>query len=106
MSGVGRLSPASQILAENNFGDTRSGGLAGPTGLVIILLLVVATIFLMRNMNARLRRLPERFVQPPAPGARPPSDVDSAAVDQAAGGTASIGLADRGQAAPSAEDVK
>lgn len=49
------------LLAQNNFGDTRSGGLAGPTGLVIILLLVVGTVLLIRNMNARLRRLPERF---------------------------------------------
>ena len=33
------------------------GGLAGPTGLVIILLLVLGTVLLIRNMNARLRRL-------------------------------------------------
>ena len=59
-------------LADNNFGDTRGGGLAGPTGLVIILLLIIGTIFLIRNMNARLRRLPERFEhQPP-----PPKDED------------------------------
>jgi len=58
-----------ELLAENNFGDTRSGGLAGPTGLVIILLLVVPTILLIRNMNARLRRLPERFEQPPTSAA-------------------------------------
>jgi len=50
------------ILADNSFGDTRGGGLAGPTGLVVILLLVVGTIFLIRSMNSRLRRLPERFV--------------------------------------------
>jgi hypothetical protein len=50
-----------EFLAENNFGDTRSGSLAGPTGLVIILLLVIGTVLLIRNMNARLRRLPERF---------------------------------------------
>lgn len=49
------------VLAENNFGDTRSGGLAGPMGLFIILLLAAATVLLIRNMNARLRRLPERF---------------------------------------------
>jgi len=68
-------------LAENNFGDTRAGGLAGPTGLVIILLLIIGTIFLIRNMNARLRRLPDRFEQPPpkddathAPPPPPPSD--------------------------------
>lgn len=58
-----------EFLADNNFGDTRSGGLAGPTGLVIILFLVVGTVLLIRNMNARLRRLPDRFDnQPPAPG--------------------------------------
>jgi hypothetical protein len=50
--------------AANNFGDTMGGGLAGPTGLVIILLLVVGTVLLIRNMNARLRRLPERFESP------------------------------------------
>jgi hypothetical protein len=55
---------AAQVLAENNFGDTRSGGLAGPMGLFIIALLVVATVLLIRNMNARLRRLPDRFPDP------------------------------------------
>jgi hypothetical protein len=49
------------ILATNNFGDTREGSLAGPMGLVIILLLAIGTVLLIRNMNARLRRLPERF---------------------------------------------
>ena len=48
-------------LATNNFGDTREGSLAGPVGLVIILLLALGTVLLIRNMNARLRRLPERF---------------------------------------------
>jgi hypothetical protein len=48
----------------NNFGDNLSGGLAGPTGLVIILLLIIGTVLLIRNMNARLRRLPESFDQP------------------------------------------
>ncbi|HEY7222233.1 MAG TPA: hypothetical protein VH561_01250 [Micromonosporaceae bacterium] len=49
------------VLAVNNFGDTRDGSLAGPIGLVFILLLAAGTILLIRNMNARLRRLPERF---------------------------------------------
>lgn len=52
---------AAQILAQNNFGDTRTGGLAGPMGLFLLLLMAIATVFLIRNMNARLRRLPERF---------------------------------------------
>jgi hypothetical protein len=49
-------------LADNNFGDTRSGdGLAGPTALLLILLLAAGTIFLVRNMNKRIKRLPEKF---------------------------------------------
>jgi hypothetical protein len=64
------------FLADNNFGDTRSGSLAGPTGLVIILLLAAGTIFLIRSMNKHLRRVPERFEQPPAPGGQPPPDVE------------------------------
>ncbi|WFE23500.1 hypothetical protein O7621_09595 [Solwaraspora sp. WMMD937] len=52
---------AVHVLAVNNFGDTRSGGLAGPMGLFLLLVLAAATVFLIRNMNARLRRLPQRF---------------------------------------------
>ncbi|MGC1212893.1 MAG: hypothetical protein WA890_16680 [Micromonospora sp.] len=58
---------AAQVLAENNFGDTRTGGLAGPMGLFLILLLATATILLIRNMNARLRRLPDRFPRQAGP---------------------------------------
>jgi hypothetical protein len=54
----------------NNFGDTMSDGMAGPLALLIIVLLAIATVLLIRNMNARLRRLPERFPDEPAP---PPS---------------------------------
>jgi hypothetical protein len=57
---------AFDVLAQNNFGDTREGGLAGPLGLLIVVLLALATIFLIRNMNARLRRLPDRFPSDPA----------------------------------------
>ena len=48
-------------LAVNNFGDTRSGGLAGPMGLFIIVLMAISTVLLIRNMNKRLRRLPDSF---------------------------------------------
>jgi hypothetical protein len=53
-----------EFLAVNNFGDTRSGGLAGPMGLFIIVLLAIATVLLIRNMNKRLRRLPDSFESP------------------------------------------
>jgi Tfp pilus assembly protein PilX len=57
---------ATDVFAVNNFGDTRSGGLAGPMGLFIILVLTIATVLLVRNMNARLRRLPDSFPDPAA----------------------------------------
>ena len=60
------------ILADNNFGDTRSGSLAGPLGLLIIVLLAIATVALIRNMNSRLRRLPEQFSTDPAGETDPP----------------------------------
>jgi hypothetical protein len=49
------------LLADNNFGDTRSGGLAGPMGLLITLLLAIATVLLIRNMTMRIKRLPDEF---------------------------------------------
>jgi hypothetical protein len=58
--------------AANNFGDTRTGGLAGPTAFVIILLLVIGTVLLIRNMNARLRRLPGSFDRTPSTDEQPP----------------------------------
>lgn len=64
--------------AQNNFGNTRSGSLAGPIGGFLIAALVVTTILLIRNMNARLRRLPERFPPPrPEVGATPGVEPDS-----------------------------
>jgi hypothetical protein len=50
--------------AVNNFGDTESGGLAGPMGLLVIVLMCIATVLLIRNMNKRLRRLPDSFSSP------------------------------------------
>ncbi|MGB2568332.1 hypothetical protein ACPFP2_07780 [Micromonospora citrea] len=70
---------AAQVLAANNFGDTRTGGLAGPMGLLLILLLSAATIFLIRNMNSRLRRLPDRF--PDQRGSADEGRSDASAVD-------------------------
>ena len=38
---------------------------AGPLGLLVVLLMVVATVFLIRNMNGRLKKLPKDFPPPP-----------------------------------------
>jgi hypothetical protein len=76
--------------AVNNFGDTRSGGLAGPMGLFVIVLLCIATVLLIRNMNKRLRRLPDSF-PPPEPTqreaeiARLKADLDRPAAERGAG---------------------
>ena len=43
-------------------------GTAGPLGLLIVLLIGVALVLLIRNMNGRLRRLPPSFdEEPPKP---------------------------------------
>jgi hypothetical protein len=74
------------VVAVNNFGDTRAGGLAGPMGLFIIVLMCVATVLLIRNMNKRLRRLPDSFqdsetVRRQAEIARLDAALDSPAVE-------------------------
>src|ERR1700749_2648912 len=80
-----------RVLAENDFGDNIGDGLAGPMGLLIIVLMVIATVFLMRNMNQRLRRLPQRFPNPPDAPDRPAGTLRSSlpsartAADGAAG---------------------
>ena len=44
---------------------------AGPLGLLVVLLMFVATYFLIRNMSKRLKRLPREFPAPPEPGKSP-----------------------------------
>lgn len=48
-------------LAQNYFGNTRGSSLAGPIGGFLVAALAVGTILLIRNMNARIRRLPASF---------------------------------------------
>lgn len=64
-------------LAQNYFGNTRSGSLAGPIGAFIIAALVVVTVLLIRNMNARIRRLPDRFPDPSDSGSDPTDPPES-----------------------------
>ena len=46
---------------------------AGPLGLLVVVLMIIATVLLVRNMNARLRRLPREFPEQPQDEGRPPS---------------------------------
>ena len=48
---------------------------AGPLGLLVVILMVIATVLLIRNMNGRLKRLPREF----APPAERPEDDDTQA---------------------------
>jgi hypothetical protein len=71
------------VFAQNNFGDTTPDGLAGPMGLLIIVLLAIATVLLIRNMNKRIRRLPERFPHQDDPdGSTRPSTGSTAPADE------------------------
>ena len=47
---------------------------AGPLGLLVVLLMIIATVFLIRNMNSRLKRLPREFPPPTTP--RDPAERD------------------------------
>ena len=40
---------------------------AGTLGLLVVVLLVIATVLLIRNMRKRLERLPESFEKPVSP---------------------------------------
>jgi F0F1-type ATP synthase assembly protein I len=53
-----------------------AGASAGPLGLVVVLLIGVATALLIRNMNGRLKRLPPSFEKPDEPQDKDP-DVGS-----------------------------
>ena len=41
--------------------EEEGGNGAGPIGFVIVLLMIVATFLLIRNMNTRIKRLPREF---------------------------------------------
>ena len=43
----------------------------GPIGLLIILLMLIATALLIRNMNSRIKRLPPEFPDQDEPGTPP-----------------------------------
>lgn len=72
-------------LAQNYFGDTRGGSLAGPIGGFLVAALAVGTILLIRNMNARIRRLPASFDPPDAASFDPPDRSDESGRPGAAG---------------------
>jgi hypothetical protein len=53
-----------------------AGASAGPLGLLIVLLMGVATVLLIRNMNSRLKKLPPSFEPPEDPSTPDPDPKD------------------------------
>ncbi len=47
---------------------------AGPVALLVVLLMAVATVLLIRNMDKRVKRLPREFPEPPPRDGRGPDD--------------------------------
>jgi hypothetical protein len=66
------------LLAQNYFGNTREGSLAGPIGGFIIAALAVTTVLLIRNMSKRIRRLPAEFPERTDTSAETVSDKSDA----------------------------
>jgi hypothetical protein len=95
------------LIAVNNFGDTRSGGLAGPMGLFIIVLMSIATVLLIRNMNKRLRRLPDSFTDVDAAQRQEEIDRLDAEMDRPTAGPGGPGVDDdRSRAAPRSTETQ
>ena len=53
-----------------------AGASAGPLGFLVVLLIGIATVLLIRNMNGRLRRMPRQFPEHEPPAEREPAPKD------------------------------
>jgi hypothetical protein len=96
------------VLAANDFGDDLGDGVAGPIGLLIIVLLVIGTIFLLRSMNKHLKRVPAEFPDLTKPGSDAPTarteDAASTTDGDVSPGAASLDASQDGNAARAAGD--
>ena len=89
------------VLAQNPEPPADKGeefGKASPIGLVVILVLLIATVFLVRSMTKHIRRVPASF-DPPATDT-PPADAPSPDAGASSPGVRADGGASRKDAAP------
>jgi hypothetical protein len=89
------------VLAQNPEPPADKGeefGKASPIGLVVILVLLIATVFLVRSMTKHIRRVPASF-DPPAADT-PPADAPSPEAGASSPGVRADGVASRKDAAP------
>lgn len=66
-------------------------GNASPVGLVVVILLLIATVVLIRSMSRRIRRLPSSFEEPGPDGADRPSGESGESGDSPSTGSESSG---------------
>ena len=74
-------------------------GKAAPVGLLVILLMCVATFFLLRSMNRNMRKVPKSF-GPTADSGVPPVDAESAGADRAGSDVVEDGSEPVGERSP------
>ena len=89
------------VLAQNPEPPADKGeefGKASPIGLVVILVLLIATVFLVRSMTKHIRRVPASF-DPPATDT-PPADAPAPEAGASSPGVRADGVASRKDAAP------
>ncbi|QRY63339.1 hypothetical protein JVX90_03650 [Gordonia sp. PDNC005] len=79
------LAGAAAVVAADQEPRGPEFGKASPLGLLIIVLLLVATFLLIRSMNRQLRKLPESFdTEHPEADQKFDEGTDAAAADEAA----------------------
>jgi hypothetical protein len=75
-------------------------GKSSPVGLLVVLLLLLAVIFLVRSMTKHLKRVPESFDDPDSPAAE-----DAGPDENPDGGDKETAPPSNGKDAPDAEDT-
>jgi hypothetical protein len=86
------------VLAQNPEPPPDKGeefGKASPIGLVVILLLLIATVFLVRSMTKHLRRVPASFDPPAERSSSDPPSPDAAAAEARSADATGDGAAPR-----------
>ncbi|MDF0530166.1 hypothetical protein P0W64_06815 [Tsukamurella sp. 8F] len=85
--------PLAVLLADDNAPKGPEFGKASPVGLLVIVVLCVATFLLIKSMNRHVKNLPESFDESAAgPGERPgDAGSDGAIIDHGAGDEAAEG---------------
>lgn len=68
------------VIAEGPRNNGPDFGKASPVGLLVVVLLVIATLFLLRSMNRQLKKVPESF-DPQHPEPDQAADEGTDAVD-------------------------